>query len=127
MPQRGDLVPQFDLTTLAGERVTYSTIWQRKNLVLVTLGEPESEAADRYAHELTARMADFGENATACVITRERVPGVPDTGVLVADRWGEIVRVFASSDVAELPDTREILEWINYMQSRCPECEGEAK
>jgi hypothetical protein len=37
MLQRGDLLPHFAVTTLDGGVMTYSTIWQRKNLVLVIL------------------------------------------------------------------------------------------
>jgi hypothetical protein len=127
MLHRGHLVPHFDVTTLGGETVSYSTIWQRRNLVLVTVPASEPEASRHYMSRLTAQMPDFDEHATACVITRDRVPGIPGSGVLVADRWGEIIHLAAVSDVADLPAPQELLEWIEYVQSQCPECQGEAK
>jgi hypothetical protein len=127
MLHRGELVPHFDVTTLGGETVSYASIWQRRNLVLVTLATSDPEASRHYVSRLTARIPDFTEHATACVITRERVPGIPRSGVLVADRWGEIVHVAAVSDVGDLPAPEELLEWIEYVQSQCPECQGETK
>lgn len=122
--QPGDLVPHFEVKTSSGDLFSYSTIWQRRNLVLVAL---PAESDDRYPSELGARKAEFQERVCACVITRDRVPGVPTPGVVVADRWGEIVHVAAPPDVAGLPTSSELLEWLNYVERRCPECEGEVK
>jgi hypothetical protein len=44
--------------------------------------------------------------------------------VLFADRWGEVVHVEAT---AELPAATALLEWLDYVERRCPECEGEAR
>ena len=37
MLQRGDLVPHFKVKTVGGDLFNYSTIWQRKHLLLVRL------------------------------------------------------------------------------------------
>ena len=37
MLQPHDLLPHFEVADLGGEHVRYSSIWQRKNLVLVML------------------------------------------------------------------------------------------
>ena len=121
--QRGDQVPHFEVRTLEGKLFTYTTIWQHRNLVLVTLPEAPCGA---YASALAARAAEFEAHGCACVITRDRVPGVPAPGALVADRWGEIVHV-AASRLSGLPTPAELLEWVDYVARRCPECEGEAK
>ena len=50
MLQPHDLLPHFEAAGLGGERVLYSSIWQRKNLVLVMLpdsGPPSQNYADR--------------------------------------------------------------------------------
>jgi len=62
-----------------------------------------------------------------CVITRDRVPGVPCPSAVVADRWGEVVYVATASDVADLPSAQELVDWVTYLQTQCPECEGEAR
>lgn len=126
MLRPGDLVPHFDVTNLQGEAVTYSTIWQRRNLVLVTL--PPSDPArtfTNYAAEVAADIPAGGD--TACVLTRDVVTGIPSPGIVVADRWGEIVHIASGAQVAELPSVSELVEWVSYVQHRCPECEGEAR
>jgi hypothetical protein len=122
---RGNLLPHFEVRTLAGGVFRYAAIWQRKNLVLVCV--PGSAPDDRYVVELTARVPDFRERDTEFVITQDAVAGVSPRGMLIADKWGEIVHVAACPEPAGLPDAAELLEWAEYVQRRCPECEGEAK
>jgi hypothetical protein len=126
--QRGDPVPHFRVGTIDGRRIEYSsTIWQRRNLVLVALTEPQSAPSRMYASQLEAGWSAFESHETECVITRDVVAGAASPAVLIADRWGEIVYVANGSSVAELPRLPEILEWVAYLQTRCPECEGETK
>ena len=47
MVQRGDTVPHFRVTTLQAGTVQYSTIWQRRNLVLITLPPSDSESSGK--------------------------------------------------------------------------------
>ena len=124
--QRGDLVPHFEVRTTSGELFSYSAIWQRKNLVLISLSATAAENED-YLRELQKHDAEFSERNGVCVVTRDDVQGLPAPGLLITDQWGEIVHVLASVDVDDLPMPRELLEWVEYVASRCPECEGEAK
>jgi hypothetical protein len=127
MLARGDAVPHFDVRTLQGEQFRYSSIWQRRNLVLVTLPDSPSGSVDRYISDLTARLEEIRDEQAECVITRDSVPGLPAAGMLVADRWGEIVYVASGAQAADLPPAQELLDWVAHIQTRCPECEGEAK
>jgi hypothetical protein len=127
MLHRGDLVPHFDVRTVGDEPVSYSTIWQRRNLVLVTLADVACDSCRGYVSELTALFPALGAQNTECVITRDPVPGMCSPGVLVADRWGEIVSITEVPDIADLPSPEELLDWVRYVQTQCPECEGEAK
>ena len=127
MLQRGDLLPHFTVTTLHGDEFSYATIWQRRNLVLVALPVTDSESARSYVSELAARGAEFSDCDADCVITQDRVQAIPSPAVLVADQWGEIIYIAAKSDIRELPQVEEVLEWLRYVESRCPECEGESK
>ena len=122
--QRGDQVPRFEVRNLQGDPFSYATIWQRENLVLVTLPE-DVELSDPSGFASLTR--DFAERETVLVITRDRIAGLPTPGAVVADRWGEIVHVAAAPDVNGLPAASELIEWIDYVRIRCPECEGEAK
>jgi hypothetical protein len=127
MLQRGELIPHFEVTTLGGQRINYATLWQRKNLVLVTLPATDSDTSRTYVSELSDRIAQFRGQNTDCVMTREQVPGIPYPGALVADKWGEIIYVRAASEVAHLPTAEDLSDWIKYVENRCPECEGEVR
>jgi hypothetical protein len=127
MLRRGDSVPHFAVTTIAGEPFSYSTIWQRKNLVLVTLPAMPVDWSATYGDELSARSQEFRTHDGELVVTRESIAGV-DAGVLVADKWGEVAfTASAESDPSALPPATELLDWLDYVRRRCPECEGEAK
>jgi hypothetical protein len=129
MRRRGDLLPHFSVDTLAGSRFSYSTIWQQRNLVLLLV----SRTADGHTppiSEITSRQADFDAANTTCVVTADVVDGLPSPGVVVADRWGEIVHV-APAGPGEIlpspPSIDELLDWVRFTQMKCPECEGETK
>jgi hypothetical protein len=124
--QRGDIVPHFEVQTTSGDRFSYSSIWQRKILVLINLS-PTADIDEDYVRELKRHDAEFIERDSICVVTRDGVSGLPAQGALIADQWGEIVHVVTANDVDDMPTARELLEWVDYVASRCPECEGEAK
>ena len=121
--QRGDAVPHFDVITVDRPVIRYAAIWQRRNLVLVTLGS--SDADGRYATAVANTADEFARSAAECVITHDEIAGLPAPGMLVADRWGEVVYAVTGSAVSELPSPRELVEWLEYVEHRCPECEGE--
>lgn len=127
MLQARDLISHFNVTTLSGERFAYSEIWQLKNLVLISLPQSEPVACAEYVSRLTVQISKLTRNDTAVVITRDRVSGLPSPGVVVADRWGEIQYVARAAGVGTLPSPQELIEWLQYVQSQCPECQGEAE
>jgi hypothetical protein len=124
MLKAGELIPHFIVRNLDGDAVSYSAVWQHRNLILAAV--PAGAAFEEYVSVLADRASSFGFD-TACVITHDIVGGLPYPGVVVADRWGEIVHLASAVDEARLPDVGELQEWIDYVQRRCPECEGEAK
>jgi peroxiredoxin len=126
MLERGDLIPHFEVTALDGERINYTTLWQRNNLVLVTISA-DSDSIRNYVSALRATAPQFRGENTVCVITREHRPDIRQPGCVVADKWGEIVHIRAASDANELPSPEELLDWIKYVQMQCPECEGEVR
>ncbi len=123
----GDLVPHFTVKTLDGSEFSYSQVWQKRNLVMVTLPATPAEPERDYLLSLDRVAEDFQRSEAAFVLTREAVPGLPAPGVVVADRWGEIVDLQSAARVADLPRPRELAEWLGFVRNRCPECEGETK
>jgi len=122
----GELVPHFEVTDFAGQHVRYASFWQRKNLVLVTLPDGETAASD-YAIRLSALVDTLDDDNTKWIVTCDRVEGVPHPSVVVADQWGEVAHVAHPSRVDNLPGPDELLEWVQHLECRCPECEGEAR
>jgi hypothetical protein len=49
--QTGDLVPNFTVTTVSGERFDYSDIWQQKNLALVLLPHEDSAVTTNFVDQ----------------------------------------------------------------------------
>ena len=125
MLQRHDLLPHFRVTDLRGDCVEYASIWQRKRLVLVLL--PDFDSPSRhYADRLVEAIRDLTDD-TEWILTQDHVEGLPRPGVVVADEWGEIAHSVHATTVQGLPKPDELIDWVRYLQYRCPECEGEAK
>jgi len=49
--QRCDIVPHYEVQTTSGDRFSYSSIWQRKILVLISLS-PTADIDEDYVREL---------------------------------------------------------------------------
>ena len=126
MLQRGDQVPHFEVRTAGGELFRYASIWQDKDLVLVVL-PGDAPAGARDTLEQAMQGDAFRQRESVCVVTRDPVTGLQAPATLVADRWGEIVFVTETSRVDELPTSSDLLDWLDYVERRCPECEGETK
>ena len=125
--QRGALVPHFSVTTLDGERFDYSSIWQRRNLLLVVLPD-ENDGTAVALVDTVGELTHSGDLAeTVVVVTRSKVTGLPSPAVLIADRWGEIIHVAPVRDSAAAPTAAALREWLEYVWHQCPECEGEVK
>lgn len=43
--------------------------------------------------------------------------------VYVTDRYGEVFAVYRTSDGQKLPRASDLLEWLEFVNSQCPECE----
>lgn len=123
--QKGDALPFFDVTTIAGEQVRYADLWQRKNVLLVCLPAAPSGDEDAYVGELTGRAEEIAACGAVPVVTRDRVTGLPAPGLAIADRWGEVQYLARSASTRDLPDVQDILDTLDFVQRRCPECEGE--
>jgi hypothetical protein len=124
----GSRVPHFEVATLDGSRVRYAdAIWQLRNLLLVLLPETASPGAQRYLDGLRAASGELAALRTTLVLAAEAVGRLRPPAVIVADEWGEIAHVEAPAEggVASLSPPEELLSWVRYLSTRCPECEGE--
>ena len=127
MIERGDAVPHFNVRGLTGQPLSYAAVWQRSNLLLVATPHTDDQSMRQFVSQLTARASELSALQTELVATRDVIAGLPQGGVLIADRWGEIVHVVHASAPDDLPTVDDLLDWLEHLQSRCPECEGETK
>jgi hypothetical protein len=130
MLRPGDHVPFFDVAQVGGGRALYRDYWQRRNLVLACV--PGDPAWNEYVASLEAHRTDFAEHGAALVITAEALDELPAPGVAIADRWGEVHYAATSAgddgtaSAAPL-DGPAIIAWLEFVQHKCPECEGESR
>jgi hypothetical protein len=123
--RRGDPLPHFSVTTVDGNRVEYADLWQRKNVVLLTV--PADGSAAAYASELLSDEALLATHDTACIVTGDSLQGLPPASVVIADRWGEIQFIVTGQSVRALPSIGELVDWLEHVQHQCPECQGETR
>ena len=125
MLEKGERVPQFEVTTIDAVSVSYGDLWQKKNLALVCLPEDDSPHATNYIQALRDSLPALELHDAIVIVTTMKVAGMPSPGCLVADRWGEIQWVARSDQIADLPSPGQIAAWLGYVEIQCPECEGE--
>ena len=126
MLQAGHQVPHFRVSAIDGTGLEYKSLWQRQHLLLVCLPAADDAESRSYIEAVRQAACLFAPDDVACVFTRDAIDGISRPGVVIADRWGEIVFVAHAAEVSMLPSPRELSDWVRYVQSKCPECEGEA-
>src|SRR5690348_6736490 len=50
--------------------------------------------------------------------------GVPAPAIYITDRYGEVFAAFRTAIGQRLPTFDEILSWLSFVNSQCPECES---
>jgi hypothetical protein len=119
----GALIPHFEVATVDGNRVKYADLWQRRNVVVLTLPDKLDDTTRRYAAELQTRLAELKPDDTTLIVVVGSVHSLPASSLIVADRWGEIAHIEElSPDIAAWPSAIEIVEWVEFVRSKCPEC-----
>ena len=118
-------VPHVDLITAAGDRVRYADLWQRRALLLITVRDPADAGA--FEEALGDRDGEIDALGAKAVVSATTLEGLPHPGILVADRWGEICHVSPRPESCTTTFVDELMSWLQFVQARCPECEGEAR
>ena len=123
----GDHVPHFEVTSIEGRPVTYAGIWQRRSLAVVVLPAGCADPVAGGVSELLGHRGEFERHQAELVVTCDPISGLMAPAAAIADRWGEIAYAVETTHAADLPRPSELLAWIEHVQNRCPECEGESK
>jgi peroxiredoxin len=118
----GELIPHFTAVTIHGESIRYRDLWQQRNLVLYLLPHASAEARG-YLDALRTRLAQLRPDDVTLVAIEGPVQQLPESSVVLCDRWGEIEHVASlGNDVQTWPPIDEIVEWTEFIRSKCPEC-----
>ena len=48
--------------------------------------------------------------------------GQPVTAIYITDRFGEVFAVYRAAEGQTMPEVREIVTWLSFINSQCPEC-----
>lgn len=117
---RGALLRDVAARTDDGREVHVSDFRGRRNIVLIFPGEGE---------EASSLIRGLGNNAevqseeavvlTASEATARAFYSAPSSAVFIADRYGEIF--FSARHPDPLPDAAEVLKWLEFINSQCPE------
>ncbi len=121
--RRGDLVPHFETTTADGRPFRYVDVWQRSNLVLLVLPRGAGSGARGYVADLQARVSKLTPANSVVVAVQGPVAGLPESSILLSDRWGEIAQIIdLPAAVTAWPEAADVVEWLEFIRMKCPEC-----
>jgi hypothetical protein len=120
----GDLLSPFlQGAALDGHDMSYEGVWQKRNLVLFVLPQKTLAAVSQYLSAINQRLCALKPPDTALMISGHTGSSLPLNTLVIADRWGEIVRsVRLGSDPARWPPVDDIVEWVEFVRRQCPEC-----
>ena len=111
----GDGVAGLQRLARAAERLE---LWAGRPLAIVAASLEE-------ATELVGRAGGVPFPVLADVDgTARRRLNVPSdrSALIIADRWGVVYDSVLAESGAELPDEDEVVEWVRYLATQCPEC-----
>lgn len=144
-PSKGVRIRDYALIDAAGDPIALSNFRGKRNLVLIFAGARETGEA--VANGLSSFDQEFADaDAVAIVILADQpawVSGRPHIliasdveaiahrevgavdasikfvqGCYITDRFGEV-----KTALHEIPAVSEMLRWLDYINSECPECE----
>lgn len=119
----GDVISHFEGLTTDGRRLEYGQLWQRRNLVLFVLPPNLHDAAGPYLGTLEGRLSDLQPDDTTLVLSHRSLERLPLGTLVIADRWGEIAHLQElASDMTTWPSIDDLLDWVNFIRMKCPEC-----
>lgn len=103
----------------------YSQVREEEGQVLAIVQE-KREAAVRIAHKLSLPFPVLVDEDGR--VHREfggaDAEGRPAPAIYVCDRYGEVFGSYRTSSSHALPRLEEILNWLSFINSQCPECEA---
>jgi peroxiredoxin len=138
MPRPGQRFPDLTLLDLRGGIVHISDFRARKKLVIAFAPSLPPFAELRHARSLfgafdAALLVISPEAAQPEVLADPELTAfcalglftdhAPQPAVFVTDQFAEVAAVWPTAAHPQLPSPQEITDWLEYLDSVCPECE----
>ncbi len=151
LPAKGYCIRTFSLFSTDGKPVSLSDYRGRRNLVLVfaddqprttqllsqiapryqafkdseaevlVIAPPSSQTVDRL--QLPFPVLLDKDNRVHKQVGASSRQGQAEAAVYVTDRFAEVFALYRTSDGQVLPTVDDILNWLEFVNSQCPECE----
>ena len=121
----GDRLPDLEVPTLDGDMVRLRT-HSRLATVLLAL-HPDCAPCQAYRETIEQHAVQVREwDGRVVAIAAHDAAGIEAPSVLVADQWGELAAVENAGAQHAFIDAQEVIDWLRFLATKCPECEGEA-
>jgi peroxiredoxin Q/BCP len=101
----------------------YGEIAETDSEVVVVLAESVAQADEfrRKMHFLVSVLSD-PDMRVHNMVGACGAQAVPGAALYITDRFLEVFAVWRTGGGERLPDITDILSWLNYLDSQCPEC-----
>ncbi len=136
--QAGQLIPNFTLMSVDGQRISRSDYRGKAGLLLLFLPPADQQTAD-YLGALDTTVAGWSREQRALVIASDGLPelnhsiGLRDPehtvrqqflgsaagGWFITDRYGELYAQGSAAATSDLPKPEEYTEWMEFVGMRC--------
>lgn len=103
----------------------YGEMKNQEAEVLVIVGPPQSTAAVRQESlkSLPGALLVDEDGSVHRRLGAVDAQGHDSAAIYVTDRYGEVFAVYRRSAGQSVPDIAEIMSWLEFINSQCPECE----
>jgi peroxiredoxin len=115
----------FDSPLLRALAQRYGEIEETDSGVVTVLAEPVAQAYDfkRKMHfPVSVPVLSDPDMRVHNMVGACGAQGVPATELYITDRFLEVFAVWRTGTGDRLPDITDVLSWLNYLDSQCPEC-----
>jgi peroxiredoxin len=153
LPSKGHRLYDFGLPSALGKKIHLSDYRGRLNLVLI-FADDGSKTTKLLAELAREYGGIKGEDAEVLVVVRlslekstelkkrlmlpypilvdedghahneVRATGRRVPAIYITDQFGEVFGVYRTAEGERLPEVSEILNWLEFVNAQCPECES---
>ncbi len=101
----------------------YSEVAEAGSEVVVVLAESVVQADEfRRKMQFGCQVLSDPDMRVHNMVGAFGAQAVPAAALYISDRFLEVAAVWRTGAGAALPDISEVLSWLNYLDSQCPEC-----